>query len=65
MAEDDDLGNNDSGVNGGCNNNGGVDGGRWQSQQRRARTVGVEDVRVNGGWWQGQWRRMTCWMAGM
>jgi hypothetical protein len=65
MAKDDDLGNDNSGVNGGRDNNGGVDGGRWRGQRRQARTVGVENVRVNGGWWQGQWRRMTCWMTGM
>ena len=30
MAEDDDLGNEDSRVNGGRDNDGGVDGGRWR-----------------------------------
>ncbi len=60
MAEDDDLGNDNSGVNGGRDNDGGVDGRRWWGRRWQARTVGVEDVRVNGGWWQGQWRRMTC-----
>jgi hypothetical protein len=40
MVEDDDLGNDDSTVN----------GGHWRGRQRQVMMV---DAGVDGGWWQG------------
>jgi hypothetical protein len=43
MAEDDDLGNDKSGVN----------GRRWQGWQRQVMMVEVDNVGVDGGRWRG------------
>ena len=52
MAEDDNLGNEDSEVN----------GGHWWGPRRQVMMVEVDNVGVDGGQWQGRRRRMkTCW----
>ncbi len=52
MAEDDNLGNNDSGVN----------GEHWRGWQRQVMMVGVDNVGVDGRRWRGRRQRTkTCW----